>query len=77
MVVKIDSTYSIEKSILNEYPFLEKFNYRKSNLGDWVVDINSIDDILEIMKMAKEELVIMDTYKNYPFAIEIYDGYRE
>jgi hypothetical protein len=77
MVVKIERTFSFDENILNEYCFLEKFNYRKSNYGDWVIDINSIDDILEVMKMAKTELVIKDIYENYPFTIEIYDDYRE
>lgn len=77
MIVKIERTFSFDENILNEYGFLEKFNYRKSNYGDWVIDINSIDDILEVMKMAKTELVIKDICKNYPFTIEIYDNYRE
>lgn len=59
-------------------------SYTSSYHGDErirVDDINTIDDLLNLMKKEGNELIISDKDKwcepNIDFQIEVYDGYRE
>ena len=44
----------------------------------WVIEINSLEDLLKFKKECGHDLIIGDSYyKEIPFEIEIYDYYRE
>ena len=43
----------------------------------WIVEINSLVDILNLIKKYGEIIILRSDYKEYPFEIEIYDDYRE
>lgn len=41
------------------------------------IELNSLQDIIDIVKTTNEEIIISDLYKNENMTIEIYDTWRE
>lgn len=45
---------------------------------DWVVEINSLEELLKLIEEQDEDIIIKTKRSGYPFqSIEIYDDYRE
>ena len=48
------------------------------NGEDWFVEINSLEELLELIEEQDEDIIIKPKRSGYPFqTIEIYDDYRE
>ena len=43
----------------------------------WIIQINSLDELLKFKEKYESELVITTTYYDGSYEIEIYDDYRE
>jgi len=49
----------------------------KDKDGDWVIDIGSIEELVEMLEFIEQDAIVKISYKgDYP-TIEIYDDYRE
>lgn len=70
------------REIINNYAARIGENFydvkvEKDKDGDWVVDIGSIEELVEILEFIEQDAIVKTSYKgDYP-TIEIYDDYRE
>lgn len=58
-------------------PFSLKINTDESGFERVTIEINSLQDIVDIIKATDEEIIISNLYKNENMTIEIYDDWRE
>lgn len=57
------------EKVIEDYPCLNKFNF-----DDGYVTINSLEELMDLIKAVENEIIIED---NSIPQIEIYDSYRE
>ena len=55
---------------------LEGFDIKREG-KDSIIEINTVDDILKLIKVVEHEIIISVSYKGDPPQIEIYDTWRE
>lgn len=65
-----------DSDLIDRYPMLEKFNYEFTGKVAYVV-INTLEELIELMNTAKEELIIKRHWGTDELTVEIYDSYRE
>lgn len=58
-------------------PFSLEVHINERGVEQATIEINSLQDIVDIVKTVNEEIVISDLNKNENMTIEIYDGWRE
>lgn len=74
MKFRIDATSVWDNSkVIDDYPVLEKFGYEP----DGHITINTLEELLELMKLTNNELIILRHWRDNELTIEIYDTYRE
>lgn len=70
MIFKIRNATSCFGEVIEEYPILQKYNYKKTKNKE-TVEINSLEELMKLIKDVKNELVISKD------EILIYDDYIE
>lgn len=70
MLFEIRSATSFFGEVIEEYPILQKYNYKKTKNKE-TVEINSLEELMKLIKDVKNELVISKD------EILIYDDYIE
>lgn len=58
-------------------PFSLNINTGENGFERATIEINSLQDIVDIIKVTNEEIIISDLFKNENMTIEIYDDWRE
>lgn len=58
-------------------PFSLKTNTGENGFERTTIEVNSLQDIVDIIKITNEEIIISDLFKNENMTIEIYDDWRE
>lgn len=58
-------------------PFSLKTNITESGFEQTTIEVNSLQDIIDIIKATNEDIIISNLYKNENMTIEIYDDWRE
>lgn len=58
-------------------PFSLKVHIDERGFKRANIEIDSLQDIVDIIKATNKEIVISDLYKNENMTIEIYDDWRE
>lgn len=61
------------KKMLETYPALVNYNFRTVKSGNSYVTINSIQQLMQMVKEIGQEIILAP----YDNSIEIYDEYRE
>lgn len=70
MLFKIRNATSCFGEVIEEYPILQKYNYKKTKNKE-TIEINSLEELMKLIKDVKNELVISKD------EILIYDDYIE
>lgn len=70
MIFEIRNATSCFGEVIEEYPILQKYNYKKTKNKE-TVEINSLEELMKLIKDVKNELVISKD------EILIYDDYIE
>lgn len=58
-------------------PFSLEVHINEKGFKCATIEIDSLQDIIDIVKTTNEEIIISDLYKNENMTMEIYDGWRE
>lgn len=66
-----------EKYYKDLKPFSLEVHIGERGFKRATVELNSLQDIIDIVKTTNEEIIISDLYKNENMTIEIYDTWRE
>ena len=73
---RVDNPKPCDEAIQETFSYKDKQG-KSYNLKQWVIQINSLDELLKFKEKYKSELVITTTYYDNSYEIEIYDDYRE
>ncbi len=66
-----------EKYYRDLKPFSLKVNTNENGFSNATIEVNSLQDIIDIIKATEEEIIISDRFKTDNMIIEIYDTRRE
>ncbi len=66
-----------EKYYKDLKPFSLKVNTNENGFSNATIEVNSLQDIIDIIKATEEEIIISDRFKADNMTIEIYDTWRE
>jgi len=84
LVTNIEGNDIVKKEYLKECKKIDKKAkcIKEKELGIWQeyfieMEINTLEELLELQKQIKKQLIIDEYSKKYDFQIEIYDNYRE
>nr|DAU29324.1 MAG TPA: hypothetical protein [Caudoviricetes sp.] len=66
-----------EKYYKDLKPFSLKVNINENGFKNATIEVNSLQDIIDIVKATDEEIIISNLFKNENMTIEIYDTWRE
>lgn len=58
-------------------PFSLQVNINENGFKNATIEVNSLQDIIDIVKVTDEEIIISNLFKNENMTIEIYDTWRE
>lgn len=70
MVFEIRNAKSCFGEVIEEYPILKKYNYKKTKNKE-IIEINNLEELMKLIKDVENELVISKD------KILIYDDYIE